>query len=117
MASHDTLTFTDRAFATEVLDSSCPVLVDFWAAWCGPCRVLGPVIDHLATEYAGQVKIGKLNIDENQRIAATYEVHSIPTLLVFKGGRVVDRVVGAVPKAQIAALLEKHKGEQKHECG
>ncbi len=106
MAGSSTLTFTDANFANEVLQSDVPVLVDFWAPWCGPCLRLGPTIDALATEYDGKVKIGKLNTDENQEMAIQYGISSIPAMLVFKGGEVVNKVVGAHPKEKIAGVLD-----------
>ncbi len=107
MASQDLVTFTDQNFQAEVLDSQVPVLVDFWAVWCGPCRAIAPTVEELAREYAGKVKIGKLNVDENAGVAGKFGIRSIPTLLVFKGGKVVDQVIGAVPKAKIAESLNK----------
>jgi thioredoxin 2 len=100
------VTITDANFATEVEASRTPVLLDMWAAWCGPCRMLAPVIDELAGELAGRVKVGKLNVDENPSTAGRFGVRSIPTLLVLKGGREVDRLVGVLPKAEIARRLE-----------
>jgi thioredoxin 1 len=99
--------FTDANFNEEVLQSGTPVLVDFWAPWCGPCRQIGPSVEALSTEYAGKVKIGKLNTDEQIDTAAKFGIRSIPTLLVFKGGEVVNQLVGALPKAKIAEQLDK----------
>jgi len=101
------VTVTDATFAAEVEGSPLPVLLDMWAPWCGPCRLVGPVVDELSREWAGRVRIGKLNVDENPATAARFGVSSIPTLLVFKSGREVDRIVGACPKAEIVSRLER----------
>ncbi len=96
---------TDQTFAREVTQHAGPVLVDCWAPWCGPCRTVGPIMEQLAGEYAGRVKIAKLNTDQNQRIAGQFQIQSIPTLLFFKGGQLVNRQVGALPKNEIERLL------------
>lgn len=101
---------TDASFAADVERSPLPVLVDAWAAWCGPCRMIAPVIDELATEMAGRVRVVKLNVDDNPRTAARFDLRSIPTLLVLRGGREVDRLVGVQPKHEIARRLEKVMG-------
>ncbi|MFN6103576.1 MAG: thioredoxin [Planctomycetaceae bacterium] len=106
MAGGSTKTFTDANFEQEVLKSDIPVLVDFWAPWCGPCMRLGPTIDALATEFDGQIKIGKMNTDENQDNASKYGITSLTPLLIFKGGEVVDKMVGAHPKDKIAGVLK-----------
>jgi thioredoxin 2 len=98
---------TDATFAAEVERSPLPVLVDAWAPWCGPCRMVGPIVDELATELAGKVRVAKLNVDDNPATAARFDVRSIPTLLVMVNGREVDRIVGALPKPQIRARLER----------
>jgi thioredoxin 1 len=108
MAGEHTLNFTDAAFDQDVVNSDTPVLVDFWAPWCGPCKAMGPTVDALATEYQGKVKIGKLNTDENQQTAMRYGIRSIPTLLLFKGGKVVDQKVGAMPKPELVKMLTPH---------
>lgn len=98
----------DQNFESEVLNSDQPVLVDFWAPWCGPCKMLAPTIDELAGEYAGRVKVGKVNTDEARQVAIQHQIQSIPTLILFKGGQVVERTMGAQPKQMIANLLNKH---------
>lgn len=101
------VTVTDATFANDVERSPQPVLLDLWAAWCGPCRMIAPVVEELAREMAGRVRVAKLNVDENPATANRFNVRSIPTLLVFKDGREIDRIVGAQPKAEIARRLEK----------
>ncbi|OCR02237.1 thioredoxin [Oscillatoriales cyanobacterium USR001] len=99
---------TDSTFEQEVLKSEVPVLVDFWAPWCGPCRMVAPVVDEIAQQYEGQVKVVKVNTDENPNVASNYGIRSIPTLMIFKAGQKVDMVVGAVPKTTLANTLEKY---------
>lgn len=100
------ITFTDDNFATEVLQSDKPVLVDFWAVWCGPCKIIAPFVEELAGELEGKAKVGKLDVDNNQESAIKYGVRSIPTVLIFKAGKVVDTIIGAVPKIQLKQKLE-----------
>lgn len=99
---------TDDAFEQEVLKSEVPVVIDFWATWCGPCRMIAPIIEEMATEYEGKAKICKLDVDSNQKTAMNYGIRSIPTVLIFKGGEVVDSIVGAVPKNHIVDRLKAH---------
>jgi thioredoxin 1 len=103
----NTVEFTDANFEQEVIKSELPVLVDFWAPWCGPCRMIAPSIEALSTEYAGKVKIGKLNSDDNPDVSAKFGIRSIPTLLIFKNGEVVNQLVGALPKDKIAEQLNR----------
>ncbi|MGB0563096.1 MAG: thioredoxin [Spirulinaceae cyanobacterium] len=99
---------TDSTFKEEVIESDVPVLVDFWAPWCGPCRMVAPVVDEISQQYEGQVRVVKVNTDENPGVASQYGIRSIPTLMIFKGGQRVDMVVGAVPKTTLANTLEKY---------
>ncbi len=99
---------TDSTFKQEVIESEIPVLVDFWAPWCGPCKMVAPIVDEVAVQYNGQVKVVKLNTDENPNVASQYGIRSIPTLMIFKGGEQVEMVVGAVPKTTLAKALEKY---------
>jgi len=99
--------FTDQSFDTDVVQADLPVLMDFWAAWCGPCKAIAPTIEEIAGDYAGKVKVGKLNVDQNQNTAMQYGVRSIPTLLIMKSGEVVSQIVGAVPKENITKALDE----------
>lgn len=102
------VTVTDTNFATEIEEADGLAIVDFWAAWCGPCRMVAPIIEQLATEYEGQVKVGKLDVDSNQRTATRFNVRSIPSILFFKGGQLVDQVVGAVPRPVLERKIQEH---------
>jgi len=102
----DPIQFTDANFEQEVLKSDKPVLIDFWAVWCGPCKMIAPFVKEIANEYEGKVKVGKVDVDNNPQISVTYGIRSIPTLLIFKGGKVVDQIIGAVPKNTITAKLD-----------
>jgi len=107
MAGPNIVTLTRENFGTEVLKASSPVLVDFWAEWCGPCKMIGPILDELAEEYSGRIKIGKVNIDQQQELATEYGVRAIPTLLVFHQGQVADQMVGLRSKRDLKASLDR----------
>ena len=107
MAGANTLNFTDAAWDTEVLKSDQPVLVDFWATWCGPCRAIAPHIEALAQEYGGKIRVGKCDIDNNPGVPTQFEIRSIPTLLLFKNGQVTGQLVGAVPRTRIEDMIKK----------
>jgi thioredoxin 1 len=108
--SEHVIEVTDARFEQEILLSPVPVLVDFWASWCAPCRMIGPVVEALAGEYAGRLKVAKMNVDENVSTPAKYGIRGIPALLLFKNGELVDQVVGAVPRAQVVTLIDKVLG-------
>jgi thioredoxin len=107
MASNDLVILQDATFDKEVLKSDIPVLVDFWAVWCGPCKAIAPTVEELARQYKGKVKVAKMDVDEHQQVPQQYGIRSIPTLLLFKGGRVVDTIVGAVPRSKLEESLKK----------
>ncbi|HZT68766.1 MAG TPA: thioredoxin [Terriglobia bacterium] len=108
MAGGNILEFSDRNFEQEVLKSDKPVLVDFWAEWCAPCRMIAPAVEAIANEYAGRAKVGKLNVDENPSVTSRYNIRSIPTLLVFKDGEIKEQLVGTTSKDNLAKLLDKN---------
>ncbi len=110
MAGLNVLEIKDSNFDTEVLRSEVPVLVDFWAEWCGPCKMMAPTVDAIATEYAGKLKVAKVDVDENGGTAMRYNIRGIPTLLLFKDGRVVEQRVGAVGKSEVVKMLQSHVG-------
>jgi len=107
MEKEDLHHITDGNFDEEVLQSDLPVLVDFWAPWCGPCLSIAPAVEELAKEYSGRIKVGKINVDENPEIPSTFGIKGIPTLILFKSGKAVDQIVGAVPKNKLKALIEE----------
>jgi len=107
MASDRVVILDSANFDLEVMQSDIPVLVDFWASWCGPCRMIAPIIDQLADEFQGKVKVGKVNVDEQRDLASKYRVMSIPTLILFKGGQIIDQIVGARPKGELEKLIQK----------
>ncbi len=104
------LEITDANFDAEVINSDKPVLIDFWAVWCGPCKLIAPVVEEVAKEYEGKFKVGKMDIDNNPNVAMKYGIRSIPTLLIFKDGKVVDQIVGAVPKNVITSKMDTYSG-------
>lgn len=108
--SDNIINATDASFETEVLKSETPVLVDFWATWCAPCKAIAPVLADLADEYAGKIKIAKVDVTENEETATKYGIRNIPALYVFKNGEIVDQAVGALPRSQLAAFIEKNAG-------
>ncbi|MCZ6752167.1 MAG: thioredoxin [Acidobacteria bacterium] len=108
MAGNNVMEFTDQSFEQEVLKADQPVLVDFWAAWCGPCRMIAPAVESLADEYKGKAKVGKVNVDENSATPGRYNIRSIPTLLLFKGGEVQEQIVGLKSRDELADLLKKY---------
>jgi len=107
MAGSELLQVTDGNFDQEILQSEIPALVDFWAAWCGPCKAIAPVVEELARDYAGKIKVAKMNVDENAKTPAKYGIRAIPTLIIFKGGQVVEQITGAHPRTVIEGALKK----------
>ena len=105
--TENVIEFTDNGFESDVIKAGTPVLVDFWAEWCGPCKMIGPIVEEIANEYAGRIKVGKMNVDLNPVVPPQYGIRSIPSLLIFKDGAVSDQIVGAVPKNNITEVLDK----------
>jgi len=102
------VTLTDATWKSEVLEAKLPVLVDFWAPWCGPCRMIAPIVEEIARDYAGRLKVGKVNVDENPEISRAYHIQSIPTLMIFKNGQIAERVVGALPRPMLEKAITPH---------
>lgn len=107
MASETIIELSDASFESEVIKSKNPVLVDFWAPWCGPCKAIAPIVDEISNEFTDKVKVGKVNVDDNPETSMKFSIRSIPTLMVFKNGEVLEQIVGAVPKSEIEKVLEK----------
>lgn len=107
MASEAIIEVSDSNFESEVVNSDVPVLVDFWAPWCGPCRAIAPIVEEISSSYEGKIKVGKMNVDENQATTMKFGIRSIPTIIMFKGGEAVDQIIGAVPKGEIEKVVEK----------
>jgi thioredoxin 1 len=107
MAANGIIELSDTNFDTEVIKSETPVLVDFWAPWCGPCRAIAPIVEEISSSYEGKLKVGKLNVDENQQTTMKFGIRSIPTLIVFKGGKAVEQIIGAVPRGEIERIVGK----------
>ena len=107
MASEAIVEVSDSNFESEVVNSDVPVLIDFWAPWCGPCRAIAPIVEEISTTYEGKIKVGKMNVDENQATTMKFGIRSIPTLIMFKGGEAIDQIIGAVPKGEIERVVEK----------
>jgi thioredoxin 1 len=108
MANENVTQVSDASFDGDILKSAVPVLVDFWAPWCGPCRSVAPIVDDLATQYAGKLKVAKINVDESTEVATRYQITSIPTFILFKNGEVADRALGALPRSEFVKLIDKH---------
>jgi thioredoxin 1 len=107
MASEAIVEVSDSNFESEVVNSDVPVLIDFWAPWCGPCRAIAPIVEEISSTYEGKIKVGKMNVDENQATTMKFGIRSIPTLIMFKGGEAIDQIIGAVPKGEIERVVEK----------